>query len=194
MAQPSSYCPILLQWPCLPTSEWAAWAQVLVAVAIGFAAVYVPWRMAQMHTRRRVSSALTLCGITAFQFIQAADAALARHPDPMHYKYFRDAGNDMLQALRQIPTHELIEWEVMHARIYLELRCVEFVNHANTWLNDDSGFTDLPPLAHEEMERLRELLQCSIGEISNLMRRPYSLKNWIIGKLRRGPRGPASLR
>ncbi|WP_313244031.1 hypothetical protein [Stenotrophomonas rhizophila] len=112
----------------------------------------------------------------------------------MHYKYFRDAGNDMLQALRQIPTHELIEWEVMHARIYLELRCVELVNHANAWLNDASGFTYLPDFAHQEMERLRDLLQCSVGEISNLMRRPNTLNNWIVGKLRRGHRGPASLR
>ena len=111
----------------------------------------------------------------------------------MHYRYFRDAGNDMLQALRQIPTHELIKWEVMHARIYLELRCVEFVNHANTWLNDSSGFVDLPPAAYEEMQRLRELLQYSVSEVSGLMPRPFTLKRWLIGKLRRWLRAPPSL-
>lgn len=103
----------------------------------------------------------------------------------MNYKYFRDAGKDMLQALRQIPTHELIEWEVMHARIYLELRCVEFVKHSDHWLSEGSGFKYLPTDAHEEMTRLRDLLQISVGEISGVMRRPGLLRRQLLKWQRR---------
>nr|WP_313286908.1 hypothetical protein [Stenotrophomonas pavanii] len=180
MAEPLIYCPAILNWPCIPSSEWAAWAQVFVAVAIGFAAVYVPWRIVQGQTNRRISSALTLCGITAFQFLQASDAAVSRDPEPMNYKYFRGAGQDMLQALRQIPTHELIKWEVMHARIYLELRCVELTRHGDTWHNDQNGFACIPHDAHEEMKRLRDLVSISVKEISGLMRKEKPLIRRLI--------------
>ncbi|MHC9014485.1 hypothetical protein [Stenotrophomonas bentonitica] len=184
MAQPASYCPIFLQWPCLPTSEWAAWAQVSVAVAIGFAAIYVPWQMSRNQARRRISSILTLCSITIFQFLQAADAAIERTSDPLQYKYFRDAGNDMLNAIRQIPTHELLEWEVMQVRIYLELRCVEFITHADRWHHSSAGFSALHETPHEEVLRHQDLLRISLREVAQLMRRHQSLPTKVARKLR----------
>jgi len=184
MDKASSYCPIFLKWPCLQTSEWAAWAQVSVAVAIGFAAIYVPWQMSRNQARRRISSILTLCSITNFQFLQASDAAIRRMSDPLYYKYFRDAGTDMLQAIRLIPTHELLEWEVMQVRIYLEIRCVEFMTHADRWHHSSVGFSELPETAHEEVLRLQDLLRTSLREIAQLMRKHQSLPAKLSRKFR----------
>lgn len=184
MAKTTNFCPYFLEWPCLQSSEWAAWAQVLVAVAIGFAAIYVPWQMSRNQSRRRISSILTLCSVTIFQFLQAADAAKQRQPEPLYYQYFRDAGSEMLQAIRQIPTHELLEWEVMQARIYLELRCVEFMTHADAWHDNSLGFSELPEPAMEEVLRHEDLMRTSVHDISWLMRENQTIATKLRRKLR----------
>ncbi len=174
-----TFCPWIIGRPCLPVGEWADWSQVLVAVVIGFAAIYVPWQMSRAQTQRRITTSLTLCGITLFQFLQAAKLATDRSGDTQLYRYHRTCGMDMLNSLRQIPTHELIDWDVIHARIHLEMRCVQLIEYADNWHIEQEGFARLPDSTLDELAHRIGLLHASLDEVRGLLLRRRMFWPWL---------------
>lgn len=49
-------CPHVIGWPCLASTEWAAWIQVLVAFVAIALAIYVPTRMRRIEELDRRES------------------------------------------------------------------------------------------------------------------------------------------
>ena len=86
---------------------------------------------------------------------------------------------DMLNSLRQIPTHELIDWDVIHTRIHLEMRCVQLIEYADNWHIEQEGFVRLPDSTLEELAHRIGLLHASLDEVRGLLLRRRMFWPWL---------------
>ncbi|WLA27590.1 hypothetical protein [Xanthomonas citri] len=68
MADPT-YCPWLINAPCLKPEVWAAWAQTILSIAAAALALYVPVRMKRLEELDRIDNALEVAGVLCEQYI-----------------------------------------------------------------------------------------------------------------------------